>query len=70
MKKKFNILLTQEDTVSLAGKGYIEAQINFKIGVLESKYDTDISSELASQLDELVEYTIQLDLLDLEYSIE
>ena len=30
IEKKFNILLTQEDTVSLAGKGYIEAQINFK----------------------------------------
>ena len=28
--KKFSIPLTQEDTVSLAGKGYIEAQINFK----------------------------------------
>ena len=30
IEKKFNILLTQEDTVSLAGKGYVEAQINFK----------------------------------------
>ena len=30
IEKKFNIPLTQEDTVSLAGKGYIEAQINFK----------------------------------------
>lgn len=30
IEKKFSILLTQEDTVSLAGKGYIEAQINFK----------------------------------------
>ena len=30
IEKKFNIFLTQEDTVSLAGKGYIEAQINFK----------------------------------------
>ena len=30
IEKKFNIFLTQEDTVSLAGKGYVEAQINFK----------------------------------------
>ena len=51
-------------------KNYFSENNTKIIGVLESKYDTDISSELASQLDELVEYTIQLDLLDLEYSIE
>ena len=51
-------------------KNYLSENNTKIIGVLESKYDTDISSELASQLDELVEYTIQLDLLDLEYSIE
>lgn len=36
---------------------------------MESKYDTDISSELTSQMNELVEYMSQLDLLNIDYKL-
>lgn len=50
-------------------KNYLSENNTKIIGVLESKYDTDISSELASQLDELVEYMSQLDLLNIDYKL-
>lgn len=50
-------------------KNYLSENNTKIIGVLESKYDTDISSELASQLDEFVEYMSQLDLLNIDYKL-
>lgn len=50
-------------------KNYFSENNTKIIGVLESKYDTDISSELTSQMDELVEYMSQLDLLNIDYKL-
>lgn len=50
-------------------KNYLSENNTKIIGVLESKYDTDISSELTSQMNELVEYMSQLDLLNIDYKL-
>lgn len=50
-------------------KNYFSENNTKVIGVLESKYDVDISSELTSQMDELVEYMSQLDLLNIDYKL-
>lgn len=50
-------------------KNYLSENNTKIIGVLESKYDVDISSELTSQMDELVEYMSQLDLLNIDYKL-
>ena len=50
-------------------KNYFSENNTKIIGVLESKYDVDISSELTSQMDELVEYMSQLDLLNIDYKL-
>lgn len=50
-------------------KNYLSENNTKIIGVLESKYDTDISSELTSQMDELVEYMSQLDFLNIDYKL-
>lgn len=50
-------------------KNYFSENNTKVIGVLESKYDVDTSSELTSQMDELVEYMSQLDLLNIDYKL-
>lgn len=51
-------------------KNYLSENNTKIIGVLESKYDTDISSELTSQMDELVEFGNQIEKVYQKFEVE
>lgn len=51
-------------------KNYLSENNTKIIGVLESKYDVDISSELTSQMDELVEFGNQIEKVYQKFEVE
>lgn len=51
-------------------KNYFSENNTKIIGVLESKYDVDISSELTSQMDELVEFGNQIEKVYQKFEVE